>query len=162
MANPALNRTPLGGACTPSFGRRLAWFVRRHSPAMRTTIFMQVPGAKRKAVVVSVSVPRSDPLSKSGDKRVFLEGPGIPSRLPVHGIDGIQAAALAFTLLRNSVEALAKSGVEFYLTRRGNTKVDLSAIWFGASGHLMPPNLSFNTDVPRRRLQRRPSGRRLT
>ena len=122
---------------------------------MRTTIFMQVPGAKRTAVVVSVSAPRPDPLSKRGDKRVFLRGPGIPSRLPVHGVDDIQAAALAFTLLRSRVETLAKRGVTFYLTQRGNTQVDLSAIWFGAAGYPMPPNLSLNTDVPRRRLQRR-------
>lgn len=116
---------------------------------------MQVPGAKRTPVVVSISAPRPDPLSKRGDKRVFLRGPGIPSKLPVHGVDEIQAAALAFSLLRNCVETLAKRGVIFYLTPRGNTKVDLSAIWFGAGMNNMPPNLALNTDVPRRRLQRR-------
>jgi len=97
---------------------------------MRTKLYMQAPGAKRAAVVISISRPQPDPKSKYGDKRVFVRCPGLSKRVPVHGIDDMQATALAFLLLRGQLRTLAATGVRFYLTARGRGAIDLGAAWF--------------------------------
>src|SRR6267143_3266492 len=97
----------------------------------RTTLYMQAGGGKRVPVEVSISAPRPYPESKYGDQRVFVRGPGIEGRLSVGGVDQVQALALAFVYMRQSIRRLNRRGVRFYLTPRGSEPVNLQGLWFG-------------------------------